>query len=66
MTRPCPALILSRRDQVFAASLDRIENNGVRVVVAEDASSFARALVTQELGILALIGRGVRVVTASR
>ena len=31
----------------------------------EDASRFARELVTQELGILALIRRGVRVLTAS-
>ena len=31
----------------------------------EDASRFARDLVTQELGVLALIGRGVRVLTAS-
>src|SRR3954453_3906618 len=37
----------------------------VRTTVVEDASRFARELVTQELGILALIGRGVRVLTAS-
>ncbi len=49
----------------FAALLDRIESNGVRTVVVEDASRFARDLITQELGILALIGRGVRVLTAS-
>lgn len=49
----------------FAALLDRIEGNGVRVVIVEDASRFARDLVTQELGILALIGRGVRVLTSS-
>lgn len=49
----------------FAALLDRIESNGVRTVLVEDASRFARDLVTQELGILALIDRGVRVVTAS-
>jgi DNA invertase Pin-like site-specific DNA recombinase len=49
----------------FAALLDRIESNGVRTVLVEDASRFARDLVTQELGILALIGRGVRVLTAS-
>ena len=34
-------------------------------VLVEDASRFARDLVTQELGILLLIGRGVRVLTAS-
>jgi DNA invertase Pin-like site-specific DNA recombinase len=49
----------------FAALLDRIENNGVRTVIVEDASRFARDLVTQELGIMALIKREVRVLTAS-
>ncbi len=48
----------------FAELLDRIEGNGVRTVIVEDASRFARELVTQELGILALIRRGVRVLTA--
>jgi DNA invertase Pin-like site-specific DNA recombinase len=49
----------------FSALLDRIEGNGVRTVIVEDASRFARELVTQELGIIALIKRGVRVLTAS-
>ena len=49
----------------FAALLDRIEGNGVRTVIVEDASRFARELMTQELGILALIRRGVRVLTAN-
>jgi DNA invertase Pin-like site-specific DNA recombinase len=49
----------------FAALLDRIEGNGVRTVIVEDASRFARELITQELGILALINRGVRVLTAN-
>jgi DNA invertase Pin-like site-specific DNA recombinase len=49
----------------FAMLLDRIEDNGVRTVIVEDASRFARELVTQELGILALIKRGVRVLTAN-
>jgi DNA invertase Pin-like site-specific DNA recombinase len=49
----------------FSALLDRIEGNGVRTVIVEDASRFARDLVTQELGILALIRRGVTVLTAS-
>lgn len=49
----------------FAALLDRIEGNGVRTVIVEDASRFARELMTQELGILALINRGVRVLTAN-
>ena len=38
----------------FAALLDRVENNGVRVVLVEDASRFARDLVAQELGVLML------------
>jgi DNA invertase Pin-like site-specific DNA recombinase len=49
----------------FAALLDRIEGNGVRTVIVEDASRFARELVTQELGVIALIKRGVTVMTAS-
>jgi DNA invertase Pin-like site-specific DNA recombinase len=49
----------------FAELLDRIEGNGVRTVIVEDTSRFARELVTQELGILALIKRDVRVLTAA-
>jgi DNA invertase Pin-like site-specific DNA recombinase len=49
----------------FSALLDRIEGNGVRAAVVEDASRFARDLVAQELGILLLIKRGVRLFTAS-
>jgi DNA invertase Pin-like site-specific DNA recombinase len=49
----------------FSALLDRIEGNGVRVVLVEDASRFARDLITQELGLLALGRRGVRVVTST-
>src|SRR6476661_5544762 len=49
----------------FSALLDRIEANGVRTVVVEDASRFARQLIVQEAGILALIERGVRVLTSS-
>jgi DNA invertase Pin-like site-specific DNA recombinase len=49
----------------FSALLDRIETNGVRTVIVEDASRFARELVTQELGIIALIKRGVRVLTSN-
>jgi DNA invertase Pin-like site-specific DNA recombinase len=49
----------------FSALLDRIENNGVRTVIVEDASRFARDLVAQELGVLMLIRRGMRVITAS-
>jgi len=49
----------------FADLLDRIEGNGVRIVIVEDASRFARELVTQELGIMTLIRRGVKVLTAT-
>jgi DNA invertase Pin-like site-specific DNA recombinase len=49
----------------FAQLLDRIEDNGVRTVLVEDASRFARDLITQELGLLALIKRDVRVLTAA-
>lgn len=49
----------------FSALLDRIEDNGVRIVLVEDASRFARQLIVQEAGIIALIERGVRVLTAS-
>lgn len=48
----------------FAALLDRIEENGVRTVIVEDASRFARQLMTQELGISLLIARKVRLLTS--
>jgi DNA invertase Pin-like site-specific DNA recombinase len=48
----------------FAEPLDRVENNGVSVIV-EDASRFPRELVVQELGIAPLAKRGVRLLTAS-
>lgn len=49
----------------FSALLDSIEDNGVRTVVVEDASRFARELMVQELGIALLIRRGVQLLTAS-
>jgi DNA invertase Pin-like site-specific DNA recombinase len=49
----------------FASLLDRIESNGCRTVLVEDASRFARDLVTQELGVLALVSRGVRVLASN-
>ena len=45
----------------FSALLDTIEGNGVRIVIVEDASRFARDLMVQELGLLLLIKRGVTV-----
>jgi DNA invertase Pin-like site-specific DNA recombinase len=49
----------------FAALLARLEGNGVRVVLVEDASRFARSVIAQELGVLAMRARGVRVLTAA-
>jgi DNA invertase Pin-like site-specific DNA recombinase len=49
----------------FGALLDRVEGNGVKVVLVEDASRFARDLIAQELGVIMLIKRGMRVITPS-
>lgn len=49
----------------FAALLNRVEGNGVRVVLVEDATRFARDLMAQELGIGVLIKLGMRVITAA-
>lgn len=49
----------------FATMLERIEGNGVRTVLVEDSSRFARTVLAQELGVLVMLARGVRVVTAS-
>ena len=49
----------------FSALLDRIEESGVRTVLIEDVSRFARDLIVQELGVVLMIQRGVRVLTAS-
>lgn len=49
----------------FAALLNRIEGNGVRVVLVEDASRFARDLMAQELGLGLLVKLGMRVLTAN-
>jgi DNA invertase Pin-like site-specific DNA recombinase len=45
--------------------LERIEENGVRVVIVEDASRFARSVIAQELGVLVMQERGVRVLTTA-
>jgi hypothetical protein len=44
----------------FAALLNRIDGNGVRIVLVEDATRFARDLMAQELGIGVLIKLGMR------
>jgi DNA invertase Pin-like site-specific DNA recombinase len=49
----------------FKALLDRTEDNGVRVVIVEDASRFPRELMAQELGIVLLIQRGMRLLPAN-
>jgi DNA invertase Pin-like site-specific DNA recombinase len=49
----------------FADMLARIDGNGVRLVLVEDPSRFARSMLAQELGVLLMQRRKVRVVTAS-
>jgi DNA invertase Pin-like site-specific DNA recombinase len=48
----------------FRALLERIVGNGVRTVIVEDASRFARTLMVQEAGIATLAGLGVRILTS--
>lgn len=45
----------------FSELLDRVECNGVRVVIVEDASRLARDVLTSEIMLLSLIQRGVTV-----
>ncbi len=49
----------------FSALLDRIDSNGVRTVIVEDVSRFARELMAQELGISLLIARNVCLLTSN-
>jgi DNA invertase Pin-like site-specific DNA recombinase len=49
----------------WSALMARIDGNGVRGVIVEDASRFARELMVQEQGILELRGAGVTVLTSS-
>jgi DNA invertase Pin-like site-specific DNA recombinase len=49
----------------FKALLDRIDGNGVRTVLIDEPSRFARDLTTQELGIALMIGREVKVIAAN-
>jgi DNA invertase Pin-like site-specific DNA recombinase len=48
----------------FRALLELIVSNGVRTVIVEDASRFARTLMVQEAEIATLAGLGVRVLTS--
>jgi DNA invertase Pin-like site-specific DNA recombinase len=43
----------------FSSMLDALEANGVKTVIVEDASRFARKVIVQELGIVTLIARKV-------
>ena len=48
----------------FAAMLERIEGNGVRTVVVETSSRFARDLMVQEVGFAMLQARGINLIAA--
>lgn len=48
----------------WSTLMTRINGNGVRVVIVEDASRFARELMVQEQGILELRRAGVRILTS--
>ena len=48
----------------FAAMLERIEGNGVRTVIVETASRFARDLMVQEVGHAKLRERGIDLIAA--
>ena len=49
----------------FAALLEHAQAVEIAVVIVEDASRFARSMIAQELGVMLLARRGVRLVTAS-
>jgi DNA invertase Pin-like site-specific DNA recombinase len=48
----------------FSDMLSRIEGNGVRLVLVEDASRLARSVLVSELAIVIMAQRGVKIVTA--
>jgi DNA invertase Pin-like site-specific DNA recombinase len=48
----------------FAAMLERIEGNGVRTIIVETASRFARDLMVQEVGHAKLRQRGIDLIAA--
>lgn len=48
----------------FAAMLERIEGNGVRTIIVETASRFARDLMVQEVGFARLSERGITLIAA--
>ena len=48
----------------FAEMLERIEGNGVRTIIVETASRFARDLMVQEVGFAMLQKRGINLIAA--
>jgi DNA invertase Pin-like site-specific DNA recombinase len=48
----------------FASILKRIEGNGVRTIIVETASRFARDLMVQEVGYALLRKRGIEIIAA--
>jgi DNA invertase Pin-like site-specific DNA recombinase len=48
----------------FAAMLERIEGNGIRTIIVETASRFARDLMVQEVGFAKLQERGIELIAA--
>jgi DNA invertase Pin-like site-specific DNA recombinase len=50
--------------QGFAAMLERIQGNGVRTIIVETASRFARDLMVQEVGYTLLKERGIELIAA--
>ena len=49
----------------FKALLARIDGNGVRTVLIDEPSRFARDLIMQELGVTLMVQRGVKVICAN-
>jgi DNA invertase Pin-like site-specific DNA recombinase len=45
--------------------LDKLESNGMRMVLVEEASRFARSVLAQERGVLVMMQRGAAVVTVN-
>src|SRR5215211_5106647 len=50
----------------FAAMMERIASNGVRVIIVETANRFARDLIVQETGYTMLKAQGVELIAADR
>src|SRR5215218_9259731 len=50
----------------FAAMMERIASNGVRVIIVETANRFARDLIVQEIGYTMLKAHGVELIAADK